>query len=91
MGQLTISMAIFNSYVKLPEGNRCLNNLKYQPRFFFVLEFKYLKETTWIKWVYTSNFFVSCVAKAWDTCDEDLRWSFFNALTLGCLDGAVGK
>ena len=23
MGKLTISMAIFNSYVKLPEGNMC--------------------------------------------------------------------
>ena len=34
--------------------------LKYQPRVFF--EFNYIKETTWIKWVYTSNFF-SCAVK----------------------------
>ena len=28
MGKSTISMAIFNSYVKLPEGIQCCGNLK---------------------------------------------------------------
>ena len=37
MGKLTISMAIFNSYVKLPEGNLFLEGSSVNPREFLSL------------------------------------------------------
>ena len=39
MGQLTISMAMFNSYVSLPEGNQCRVFFYVSSSFFFVFFF----------------------------------------------------
>ena len=35
MGKLTISMAIFNSYVSLPEGNDCMGLVQWDFNMFF--------------------------------------------------------
>ena len=48
MGKSTISMAIFNSYVKLPEGKACV--LDVQRRCFLIAEMTWNKKETGLRW-----------------------------------------